>query len=58
MIHETQWEHEKLEKCKKCDLNNICSGIYEHDKYYDFVDVYPQKLTKEEKINIIQKIKR
>ncbi len=58
MIHETQWEHEKLEKCKKCDLNNICSGIYEHDKYYNFVDVYPQKLSKEEKINIIQKIKR
>lgn len=25
MIHETQWEHEKLEKCKKCDLNSICS---------------------------------
>jgi len=58
MIHETQWEHEKLDKCKKCDLNNICSWIYEHKKYYDFVDVYPQNLTKQEKINIIQKIKR
>ena len=24
-IHETNFEHEKLEACKKCDLNSICS---------------------------------
>jgi hypothetical protein len=24
-IHETDFEHEKLEACKKCDLNSICS---------------------------------
>ena len=57
-VHETQWEHEKLDKCKSCDLNNICSWIYEHKKYYNFVDVYPQKLSKDEKIKLIQKIKR
>jgi len=57
MIHETQWEHEKLDKCKSCDLNNICSWIYEHNKFYDFVDVYPQKRTKQEKLDIINKIK-
>jgi hypothetical protein len=57
MIHETHWEHEKLDKCKTCDLNSICSGIYEHKKYYNFVDVYPQSRTKQEKIDLIHKIK-
>lgn len=56
MIHETQWEHEKLPKCKNCDLNSICSWIYEREKYYDYVKVYPQKLTKKEKQEIIDKI--
>ena len=58
MIHETEWEHEKLDKCSKCDLNNICSWIYEHNKFYDFVDVYPQKRTKQEKLDIVNKIKK
>lgn len=57
MIHETHWEHEKLEKCKTCDLNSICSWIYEHKKYYKFVKVYPQSRTKQEKINLINQIK-
>ena len=56
-IHETQWEHEKLSDCKKCDLNSICSGIYEHKEFYDYVKVYPQILTIDEKENIIEKIK-
>jgi MoaA/NifB/PqqE/SkfB family radical SAM enzyme len=56
-IHETDFEHEKLDDCKKCDLNGICSGIYEHKKFYDFVKVYPQKLDQKEKEDIIQKIK-
>lgn len=55
-IHETDFYHEKLEECKNCDLNSICSGIYEHKKYYNFVKVYPQKLTKQEKEEIIKKI--
>lgn len=56
-IHETDFEHEKLEECNKCDLSSICSWVYEHEKFYDYVKVYPQKLTKEEKENIILKIK-
>lgn len=57
-IHETQWWHEKLEKCKKCDLNSICSWVYEWEKYYNYVDVYPQKLTLSEKQKIIELIKK
>ena len=34
---------EKLPECKKCDLNNICSWIYEYKKYYNYVRVYSQK---------------
>lgn len=56
-IRESDFEHEKLEWCKKCDLNNICSWIYEHEKYYSYVNVYPQKLTLTEKENIIRQIK-
>jgi hypothetical protein len=57
MIHETEWEHEKLDKCSSCDLNNICSWVYEHKKFYNFVEVYPQKLTKQARLNIVNKIK-
>jgi MoaA/NifB/PqqE/SkfB family radical SAM enzyme len=56
-IRETDFEHEKLPECKKCDLNSICSGIYEHKKFYSYVNVYPQKLSIEEKQQIITKIK-
>lgn len=56
-IHETDFEHEKLDACKKCDLNTICSWVYEHNKFYNYVKVYPQILTIEEKERIIKKIK-
>lgn len=56
-IHETHWWNEKLPKCKTCDLNSICSGVYEWKKYYNYVDVYPQKLTLEEKQKIIDFIR-
>jgi hypothetical protein len=49
--------HEKDEKCKICDLNNICAWIYEKETYYNYVNVVPQKLTKEEFEKIILKIK-
>jgi len=57
IIHETNFEHDKLSDCKKCDLNSICSWIYEYEKFYDFVKVYPQKLSLIEKEDIIKKIK-
>jgi len=56
-IHETDFEHEKLKECSKCDLNSICSWIYEYKKFYNYVNVYPQELSKKEKENIINKIK-
>lgn len=58
MIHEVNWGHEKLEKCQSCDLNSICSWVYEYEKFYNYVDVYPQKLTKDERKKIIDDIKR
>lgn len=57
-VRETDFYHEKDEKCKNCDLNTICAGIYERKKYYDFVHVYPQKRSKEELGKIIEKIKK
>jgi len=56
-IRETDFYHEKLPECKNCDLNTICSWVYEHKKYYNFVKVYPQKLSKEEKEKIVKTIK-
>lgn len=58
MIHEVNWGHEKLEKCQSCDLNSICSWVYEYEKFYNYVDVYPQKLTKDQRKKIIDDIKR
>jgi hypothetical protein len=58
MIHEVNWGHEKLEKCQSCDLNSICSWVYEYEKFYNYVNVYPQKLTKDERKKIIDDIKR
>jgi hypothetical protein len=55
-IRETDFYHEKLPECKDCDLNTICSGIYEHKKYFSYVKVYPQKVNKEEIEMIIKKI--
>lgn len=51
------WEHDKLPECANCDLNSICSGIYEYKQFFDYVKVYPQTLTQQEKENIIKKIK-
>lgn len=56
MMHETEWSHGKPQKCKTCDLEAICWWVYEKEKYYDFVKVYPQTVSTEEKKKIIQKI--
>jgi len=56
-IHEIDFEHEKLPECSNCDLNSICSGIYEYKEHYNYVKVYPQQLTKKEKEDIVSKIK-
>ena len=56
-MRETDFEHEKVEECKSCDLNSICSWVYEKEKFFKNVKVYPQVLTLEEKKDIIKKIK-
>lgn len=56
-IRETDFYHEKLKECNNCDLNTICSWIYEAKKYYNYVKVYPQKLSKEELQKVVLKIK-
>lgn len=56
-IIEQKWSdfyHDKLDWCKSCSFNDICAGIYEHDKFYNYVQVYPQKYPKK----IIEKIKK
>jgi MoaA/NifB/PqqE/SkfB family radical SAM enzyme len=50
------WGHYKSEWCKKCDLDGICSGIYEFEKFFNYVEVIPQKLSKNEKEQIIKMI--
>lgn len=55
-IRETDFYHDKLSACKECDLNTICSWIYEQEKYYNYVNVYPQNVSKDELKNIIDKI--
>lgn len=56
-IHETDFHHEKWNECNNCDLKMICSGVYEREKYYNYVKVYPQKVTEEEKKDIVNKIR-
>ena len=51
------FEHDKSELCKKCELTSICAWIYEIDTYYDYVKLLPQKVTMEERKIIIDKIK-
>jgi len=49
--------HDKKKDCDICDLNMICAGIYESNKFYNYVKVKPRKLSTKEKENIINKIK-
>lgn len=49
--------HDKFLECNNCDLNSICAWVYEKDKYYNYIKVVPQKINKDEKENIIKKIK-
>lgn len=59
--------HDKWAECTDCDLNPICAGIWMskpfetlgkmHEWYYSSVQYKPQKLSKEEKKSIIDKIR-
>ncbi len=51
------WEHDKTDECNNCDLTTICSGVYESEKFYNYVKLKSQRLTSEEKQSIINKIK-
>lgn len=50
------FEHDKLEGCKDCSLNPICAWIYEYEKFFPNVKVYPQKLTAEERKTIVSRV--
>ncbi len=50
------WKHYKESQCYSCDLKNICAWIWKKKEYYNYVTVIPQKLTKKEKQNIIDKV--
>lgn len=55
-----KWEsflHDYKEECKDCDLKPICAWIWKDKEFYDYVKIFPQKLTKEEKEKILTKIK-
>lgn len=55
-FQELEWEHERSLECNNCDLKSICAWIYEYEKYYNYVEIKSQKLSKEEKENIIKSI--
>lgn len=56
-FRELEWEHERTNECTNCDLKTICAGIYEYEKYYNYVKPISQKLTPKEKEDIIKRIK-
>lgn len=58
MVRQTaeNWEHTKLDGCKSCDWNDICTGIYEYDKYYNYVKVEPKKVSQARKKEVVEKI--
>lgn len=56
-FRELEWEHERAPECSECDLKSICAWIYEREAYYNYVKVFPQKLSLEEKQEIISNIK-
>lgn len=57
-VHETDFFHEKPSVCEQCDLNKLCSWVYEYKKFYSSVPVIPQKCSGEEIQEIISKIRK
>jgi hypothetical protein len=51
------FEHEYKKWCDNCDLKPVCAWIPEWNTIYKYVKEKPQKITKEEMISIINKIK-
>jgi len=49
--------HNKMPECSDCDLNKICWWIYDPEGAYKYVQVVPQKLTLQEKEDIVNTIK-
>lgn len=54
----TSFFHDFKEECELCDLKPICAWIWKAKELYNYVNVTPQKLTKEEKEYIISKINK
>ncbi len=56
-IRQRDWEHTKLPECKDCGWNDICTGIYEYDKYYHYIKVHPKTVSPERKKEVIEEIR-
>jgi MoaA/NifB/PqqE/SkfB family radical SAM enzyme len=41
MVRQTSWNHGKADVCKVCNLERICAGLFEMDKYYSSAELYP-----------------
>jgi len=41
MVRQTDWNHGKADVCNICNLNPICAGLFEMDKYYSSTELYP-----------------
>ena len=53
-VRQTSWKHGKAEVCEVCNLDAICAGLFEMDKYYSAAELYPVFVPTEP---IIRKIK-
>ena len=40
-MRQTDWNHGKADVCNICNLNPICAGLFEMDKYYSSTELYP-----------------
>jgi len=41
MIRQTSWKHGKGEACRDCQLEEICAGLVEMDRFYSQEELYP-----------------
>jgi len=50
-----EWSSTETRK-KKCDWNDICTGIYEYDEYYNYIKVHPKTVSAQRKKEVVEKI--
>lgn len=55
---QTSFEQQKSALCKECSLNRICAGVDDYGEYYKLSELVPVKLSNEQLMAIINKIKK